>query len=309
MSFVFKKNIIYAIIGFILCIASTWYLVSAYNWREVFRSLLNVQYPLLIAQICCVHFFYIILRTYRFFILVRKFNAEISFGKLYALNAVVLSLAVLTPGQLGELLKVELLKRGNLLDRLSGFGGFAIERFVDLLIITSVACLGIFWTDTFAYRQPVFFFGAGVLFVVLLAAFFFAGRNFFYRWLPLRNEPGTLWSWVYIFILTVLSWGCVVWTWSLILSAVQVDLTLWQVAWLVSLVTIGVILSLMPGGIGVADMLTVELLIEMGAAPIAAQSGAILLRFYVLILISFGLMHILWYGFLYLIKDRKNYIQ
>ena len=74
-----------------------------------------------------------------------------------------------------------------------------------------------------------------------------------------------------------------------------------------SLVTIGAILSLMPGGIGLADMLTVELLVEMGIMPMVAQGGAILLRFYVLILVSFGLIHILGYGFSLLYKKQKIY--
>lgn len=303
----FKKNIIYVIIGFLVCAASICYLLLVYDWQEVFHSLLNVQYPTLILQIWSVHFFYIILRTSRFFILVRRVNAKIPFGKLYFINAVVLSLAVLTPGQLGELLKIELLKRHNLLDRLSGFGGFAIERFMDLLVITSIACLGVFWTDTFAYRYPVFFFGGGVFFVILLTVFLFTGRKFFYRRLPSRNEPSTPWVWVRIFILTLLSWGSVVWAWSLILAAARVHLGLWQVAWLMSLVTIGAILSLMPGGIGLADMLTVELLVEMGIMPMVAQGGAILLRFYVLILVSFGLIHILGYGFSLLYKKQKIY--
>lgn len=301
----FKKNIIYVIIGSIVCAASICYLLLVYDWQDVFHSLLNVQYLTLILQIWGVHFFYIILRTSRFFILVRRFNAKIPFEKLYFINAVVLSLAVLTPGQLGEVLKIELLKRQNLLDRLSGFGGFAIERFMDLLVITTIACLGGVWTDTFANRYPVFLFGGGVLFIILLATFLLTGRKFFYRGLPLRNGSSTLWVWGRIFILTLLSWGCVIWAWSLILAAAKVHLGMWQVAWLVSLVTVGVILSLMPGGIGVADMLTVELLVEMGIMPMMAQGGAILLRFYALILVGFGLIHILGYGFFYFMKNRR----
>lgn len=61
----------------------------------------------------------------------------------------------------------------------------------------------------------------------------------------------------------------------------------------------------MPGGIGVADMLTIELLVKMGIMPMMAQSGAILLRFYALILVGFGLIHILGYGFFYFVKNRR----
>ena len=62
--------------------------------------------------------------------------------------------------------------------------------------------------------------------------------------------------------------------------------------------TFGTLLSLIPGGIGVAEVLTIEALVAMGIAPAAAQAGALILRLYGLIGIVFGLCHLMVWPFL-----------
>lgn len=306
----FRKKYVGTFIGLIVCAASLWYLASAYQWQDVFPALGAVQYQLLIVQIWGVHFCYICLRTWRLYLLVRRINPEISFADLYIITAIVVSLAILTPGQLGELLKVEVLKRRNLLNRLPGLGSLIAERFADLLVVAGIACTGFFFADNITRRYPVLAVGGGLCCVGLVV--FFVLLHYLSRgkqsswWSQLRSgyiAPGL---WVKTLVLTMLSWGCVAWGWSLILAAVQVHLALWELVWLLSLVTIGTIVSLVPGGFGVAEVLTVELLIELGVAPVAAQAGALLLRMYGFILVFFGLLHILYCGFVIFLKKYKD---
>ena len=78
---------------------------------------------------------------------------------------------------------------------------------------------------------------------------------------------------------------------------VGIDVSLPEVCWLVSLVTFAALISLMPGGIGLADVVTIQALIGMGAAPAAAQAGALILRVYALIGILYGCCHLLAWPF------------
>ena len=305
LSFFSKKNVVYIILGSTLCALSIGYLNLAYEWKEVFVALAEISYPILIVKICGIHCCYLFLRTWRLFFLVRRINYKISFSELYIITAIVVGLAMLTPGQMGELLKIELLKRRALLDRLPGLGSFAVERFTDLLAITVFGCLGFLGLDG-DHRDFIVPLGGGlgliILSALLIIPFFFREKALPAWCLHIRSGCGTLWIWLRVFALTMFSWGCVYWTWILILNTVQVHIHFWDIAWLLFVVTIGTILSFMPGGFGMADVITVELLIGLGAESMAAQTGAVLLRLYGLMIAGFGLIHFFAYSIYIYIK-------
>ena len=93
--------------------------------------------------------------------------------------------------------------------------------------------------------------------------------------------------------LTVASWVLVGLGWQISLHAVGIDASLATVCWLVSLVTLGTLASFIPGGIGIAEVITIEVLAGLQASPAIAQAGALILRAYGLIGIAFGLVHLL----------------
>jgi hypothetical protein len=98
--------------------------------------------------------------------------------------------------------------------------------------------------------------------------------------------------------LTIASWCLVGLAWQIALAMVGVHISLPAVCWLVSLVTVGSLISLMPGGIGLADVITIQALIGMGASLTAAQAGALVLRVYMLVGIVFGCAHLLAWPFM-----------
>ena len=57
------------------------------------------------------------------------------------------------------------------------------------------------------------------------------------------------------------------------------------------LVTISVTVSLVPGGIGVAEVSTRALLLWLGVEPSLADAGAVLLRLLTPLVIAIGLLH------------------
>jgi len=147
-------------------------------------------------------------------------------------------------------------------------------------------------------RYPALAWLAVLLLCAGLAALYVLGR---------RASPGTEAGWFALLrsgtgtglikakmlALTVASWGLIGLGWQISLHMVGFDASFPAVCWLVSLVTFGTLISLIPGGVGIAEVLTIEAMITMGATPATAQAGAIILRVYALIGIVFGLCHLL----------------
>lgn len=280
---------------FAICI---WYLAKHFEWREAFAYLLRTDFVRLIGLVWAAHFGYILLRTCRWWIVVRRANPDIKFGDLYWISAVVVSLAILTPGQLGEALKIELLKRRGLLARLPGLGAFALERVLDVLAIAGMGAIGVMFGSGLSQRYPWLRLGIGILIAIGLAALYLllrfdpGGRAS--HWLArMRTGSGSPATWAKMAMLTFLSWGFIGVGWQIALLAVDVRLSLPEIIWLVSLVTLGTLVSLIPGGLGVAEVLTVQALANMGIAPVSAQAGALILRVYAVIIVLFGLAHLL----------------
>jgi uncharacterized membrane protein YbhN (UPF0104 family) len=100
---------------------------------------------------------------------------------------------------------------------------------------------------------------------------------------------------VFMGFLTILSWVLVAVNWQIALSAVQIHLALSQVLLLISLVTFGAMLSFVPIGLGVSELVTTAVLTNMGVIAVTAQAGALVLRAYSLFVMFFGLVHLaLW---------------
>ena len=278
-------------------VACVWYLVERFQWREAFAHLLDTDFLKLISLILAAQFAYILLRTWRWQFVVKYANPDISFFELYWITAIVVSLANLTPGQLGETLKIELLKRRGLLGRLPGLGGFALERILDVLVVASMGAVGLVFGSGIDERYPGLKTGVSILivfglaFLYMLLSFDPGGRAS--NWLAwMRSGSGSPKTRIIVAILTLFSWALVGVGWQIALLAVDIHISLPEILWLISLVTLGTILSLIPGGFGVAEVLIVEALINIGVTPADAQAGALILRVYGLIIAIFGLIHL-----------------
>ena len=297
----FKTKLFLASFAVALFSGSLWYLTTQYEWRASVASLQKINFAGLAALIFFAHLAFLLVRTWRWLIVVRVSNPDIRFSDLYWISAVLLSLSIITPGQLGEALKIELLKRQGLLDRLPGLGSFALERLLDLMVIAGMGVVGLALDDRFSHRFPWFHNAAIVLFAAGVLVFWLlwvAGPHrvptgYLRR---LRHASGTPAVWGKMALLTVAGWGLVAVAWQVTLGAADIRLSVPETLWLISLVTVGTILSFIPGGVGVADLLTVEALMGVGIDQVAAQTGALALRAYSIVILFIGLVHIaIWF--------------
>jgi uncharacterized membrane protein YbhN (UPF0104 family) len=297
MSLQKASKIVALIVASLVFAASLSYLVGRFQWRQAYHSLLEADFVRLIVLISIGHFAYILVRAWRWRCAVQYANPHVSFFDFYWISAVVVSLSILTPGQIGEVLKIELMKRRGLLGRLPGLGAFALERILDLLVITGMGAVSLLF-GTFAARYPGLKTGAAFLIVFgliglyVLLRFDPGGRTS--PWLArMRSSSGSPTTWAMMAALTVCSWSLVGVCWQVALSAVHIRLSFPQILSLLSLVTIGTLVSFVPGGLGVSEVLTSTALINMGIATVTGQAGALILRAYGLIVVLFGLLHLI----------------
>lgn len=278
--------------------ASFYYLSTHFRWREAFAILLKADFVKLAVLIALSQFAYIVVRAWRWQVAVRDVIPGVSLLDCYWITAIAVSLSMVTPGQLGEALKIELMKRRGL-GRLPGVGAFALERLLDLIVVSCMALAGILlggFSRTYRGLQT----GAAILIIFAFACLF----------LLLRFDPGggtSIWlaklrrastspkNWAAMGLLTVLSWTLIGIGWSFAFGGVQIHLALPEVLTLVSLVTVGNLLSFVPGSVGVSEVVTTAILTNMGIAAVTAQAGALALRAYGVVVILFGLAHLaLW---------------
>ena len=107
----------------------------------------------------------------------------------------------------------------------------------------------------------------------------------------IRNLP-TLLSVTFI---TCVSWASVAFSWYILLYCGSLPLDFLKTLALMSTVTLISIFSLVPGGLGISEAGTSQVLIWLGFASTAAQTGTLLLRSYSIIAIALGVAHLaLW---------------
>jgi uncharacterized membrane protein YbhN (UPF0104 family) len=276
--------------------ACAWYLAKRFEWKQAFAYLSHVDFLKVVGSVCVVHLVYIVLRTWRWQVVVGHANPGVRFFELYWITAIVVSLANVTPGQLGEALKIEVLKRRGLLGRLPGIGGFVVERLMDSLVVATMGAAGLAFGTGMQARYP----GLATAVGIVLAA----GSIALYAWLRLdRDGPAWRWLaeirrgsgspliWPKMFVLSLASWTFVGLGWQISLLAVGIHISLIEVLWFIALVTLGTLMSFVPAGLGVTEALAYASLAHMGVADVAAQAGAMMMRVYGLIIVGFGLFH------------------
>jgi len=141
------------VIAILVFAASVSYIANRFQWREVFTALIKVNFLKLIFLLSLSHFAYIVVRAWRWRSAVRHVIPHIAFWDCYWITAIEVSLSILTPGRVGEAFKIEVMKSRGLLGRLPGFGAFAPERTIDLVMVSSMEAIGLAFGD-FATPYP-----------------------------------------------------------------------------------------------------------------------------------------------------------
>ena len=219
-----------------------------------------------------------------------------SLWRIHLQTAVSMGIAAVTPMQAGEALKLKLAR-----DRSGGgwaplAAGFVLERLADVAALLGLGALGFGLRGAAAPWLMLAALGLAIGVAAapaILRRLAMAGlpRPIAAMLAPLRDYRPAGWRMALLGLCTVGAWFCTLLLWQVTLAAGGIALGLADCALAMALVTLAVIVSLVPGGLGVAEVSTRAVLLWLGVEPGQADAGAVLLRLLTPLVVLVGLAH------------------
>ena len=270
------------------------YVAFSFDWQTIAAVLRRADWLLFVVGSVLTIISYWLLRAWRWSVLLSAETVRIRFAELYLYTAVTVGLSTITPFQAGEALKVEMLKKHGA-NRASGYSIFLIERMLDLAIVLLLALVGLQGelSRQFAFPIQILIAVGAVGAAILLAAVFLIPNQRLISvraWIRARLQIQIL---LPAILLTIGSWLMVVLGWKLAVQSVGVNLNFFQSLVFVSLTTLIAIISFVPGAIGVSEISATNILTNFGYETGLAQTGAVILRGYALMIILLALVHLI----------------
>jgi uncharacterized membrane protein YbhN (UPF0104 family) len=268
-----------------------YYILTAFEWTAIWNTLQTVKFGLFLTSSIFATLVFWLLRALRWKILLKDETLEISFLRLYLYTAITVGFANFTPFQSGEAFKIEIFKNyGG--DRFSGYNYFFLEKILDLAVVAALSFAGIFVLFEFGAgnRLPLAIAGliaamlmiTPVIVLILKKRAESRGGNA----LKLKNLGAA-------FFLTLGAWAAMIFGWSLIFRSAAIELTFLQTSAVISLTTVIGILSFIPGAVGVSEISIAALLSQLGYEKIAAQTGAVMIAVYSLMILILTVAHLI----------------
>ncbi len=269
----------------ILFVGSIIYILSRFEWRAVYESLQRARILYFLFGTGLALVLYWLARTLRWMILLGNAGVRVAFSDLYCATALSLSLATFTPFQSGEVMKVELLKKRGQLSRISGYGTFAVERFLDLAVVLILAVISLgrlsgLIDNGMRLAVAIPFLLLGILGGLwLLWHWHRAGhiKEFVDTMRGSIQSPGVF---AVATLLTLIGWVVTAAAWTVGLRSLGIALVFSDVLAVMSIMTLVNILSLIPGGAGISEAGIAEMLLRLGIDTPSAQAGALIVRCY-----------------------------
>lgn len=283
--------------GTVIFAASVWYIGCTFQWKQIAQILKDVNLTYLIAGGGSSIVLYWMLRALRWHILLKQTGTTVPVFDLYMCTAVSLSLSLFTPLQSGEMLKVELLRKYGLIRRFPGYGSFLVERVLDLVTVLATACISLLTTlDILPNRSYAYYLIAALTLSCAIGILTFhrirlkgrARQLLDHMRQCVRGVPMLL----LISLVTCASWASVAFSWQVFLNSGALQLSFAKAIALMSVVALISVFSLIPGGLGISEVGTAQVLMRFGFAPATAQAGTLVLRSYSLIAIALGIAHL-----------------
>jgi uncharacterized membrane protein YbhN (UPF0104 family) len=276
------RRIITGLIAIFAIVASCWYILRGFQWAEVGKLLGNMNVGCFALGVFALNIPYWHLRALRWRVLLQDCGRRIPYRVLHIATVVGVAIAPFTPAQLGEGLKVELLRRYGDISRETGYATFVVERVVDLGLLLVLGALAVVAHFPMPMNLRVLLWvallGLAIAVVVLwrmpLPDRFAAFRAEMKA--GLQNPSRT----ACVLGLSLLGWIVVAVGWQIILMSIGVRLSIFDVFGFMASSTVMLVLSFVPAGVGIWEA-GGSLLLEMtGVQRAQAQAGALVLRLF-----------------------------
>ncbi|MGV8079183.1 MAG: YbhN family protein [Syntrophales bacterium] len=290
----------------LLCL---WYIAENFYWYDIGRIMQNVRSTYFFAGVLSVMVFWLI-RSYRWSILLGNLNMKVPANELYLYNSISLSISSMTPLLSGEAIKVEWLKNDGFINRTVGYSTLLTERTMDLLVVSMIAILAISNNYSGNYKYLLIAGCLLIIFIIvvgIVAMMKIRRIRKYYVINTIINSVGSLKSLSIIMLLTIAGWFIIGFGWQITLNSIKIEIGFFETLAMVAVVSIVNILSFIPGAIGISE---VSISLYLGMAKqmslVEAQSGALIIRLYGLMVIILGIIHFLFYKLTRITKKNEK---
>lgn len=279
----------------ICTIACAWALLT-FDWPMVGKTLLRFNLGLFLAVCLPLGLLLFCVRSLRWAAVAGIGFTPAQLWRTHVQTALALATAAATPLQAGEALKLKFTRDMTGQTYAALGGAFAVERLADVAVLFGVGAIGF----GLAGASGIWLLIASGLLAIAVALAPFLLRRLAGAPLPARMAAAIAplaeyrpapWRMLVLGNCTVAKWYIVILMWQTTFTAAGIRLGLAETALVVVLVTLSVTVSLVPGGIGVAEISTRALLLWLGVEASHAEAGAIVLRLLTPLIIGIGLVH------------------
>ena len=277
------KKLLTTVVAIVAVGASLWYLARGFKWPEVWGLLKQMHLGWFVLGVWVANVPYWHVRALRWWLLMRRCGEDPPYRKLHLATMMGVAFAPVTPGQVGEAMKVEMLHRSSGTGRAAGYGTHLVERVFDLGVLLTFGLLGAASGTFPALADLAWLMWLGLAGILAGFAVFckvtLPGRIGEFQgkvrgWLA--HLPTTL----AVGALSLLGWTIVAFGWQLVLRSIGLELSVLHLFGFMAAGTVMLILSFVPAGVGVWEAGGSLLLMATGVSEVEAQAGALTLRLY-----------------------------
>ncbi|MDI6741409.1 MAG: lysylphosphatidylglycerol synthase transmembrane domain-containing protein [Smithella sp.] len=287
------KKITGIILSGLIFLVCAYYVITYFQWETVFQIMIRLDWKWMPFAVGGAILLFWLFRTLRWFVLLKAAGVNVNFFLLYVIVSMSVALALITPFQSGEVLKVELLKKTGALERVPGYGIFVTERFLDLLVVLFIAAFSVlFGLSQFVDKTVVLTFTAFVLaglaiFVVVIIRV--SPANIFGRFFaPLQQCIKSGKTLITVLALTLCGWLAVTLGWYFSLLSISISLGFFEALAMTTITTLINLFSLIPWALGISEVSISSFLVYFKQDIALAQAGALMIRVYAVIALIMG---------------------
>jgi len=258
----------------VVCLIAT---IRLFDWNEAALAIARIRLGILIGGGLPILFAIFTLRGLRWLTVLGLKPTASRFWQSFCANGAAAGLASLTPFQLGEVVKIRLIPDHHGSAWRLGVSGFFAERALDLGSLLCMGLCGLSLHAGFPYLAPLALLLPlfGSLMLPLLAPLI--------RYLPVRMQPYLdafrhKKRMVLACLLTIPIWLLYAALWWVAALALNVHLDFGEVTILLGGVTLAIVASMTPGGIGVSELGSRGIMLWLGASTADAEATAIAVR-------------------------------
>jgi uncharacterized membrane protein YbhN (UPF0104 family) len=268
----------------IVCVIWT---IRLFDWRLVGIAMTRMQLGMFVGAGLALTAGIFVVRGLRWLAVLGLPLDKRHFWQSFCANGAASGLASVTPFQLGEIVKVKMIPDHHGSAWRMGVSAFFVERALDLAGVIGMGCcgfalhLGMTWVAAAGWLLPLW----GSLALCVLAPLS--------RHLPSRLQPHAQLLHYRSRIIGAGIFTAVLWLlnaalWWTAVYAIHVRLDFSQICMVLGGVTLAVIATMSPGGLGVAELGSRGILLWLGKSPADADAAAIALRLLTPLLVLFG---------------------